>query len=135
MAAKAKAKKAIKAKKDSRAPPASIDGPVILAGQAISSAFPIGAGQPLVLLMPDDWTGPANLKCAYSADGINFYQLYHSGKEWICPCIPNTAWVLETNAWPPNSYIKLTTVFAGQPVIQEADRAIQIVTAKQIAAR
>ena len=112
-----------------KAPPASVGGPVIPAGQAISGAYPIGAGQPLIVLMPDEWTTPANLKCAYSIDGIKFYQLYHSGKEWICPCIPGTAWVLETNLWPPNSFIKLMTVFGGEMVIQEADREIQIVTA------
>ena len=98
------------------------------AGTAITNVVSIGNTQPLVLLMPDDWTAPANLKCLYSYDSTNWYQLYHSGKEWVAPCVPGTAWVLDVNLWPKASYIRLTSVFGGEPVNQEADRVFQIVT-------
>lgn len=100
----------------------------ILAGAPISNVIDIGNAQPLVLLMPDDWTHPANLKCLYSADSTNFYILYHSGKEWTAPCVPKSAWVLEPNLWPKASFIRLVSVFGGVEVNQEAERTFQIVT-------
>jgi hypothetical protein len=98
------------------------------AGTAISNVINIGTAQPLVLIMPDGWTQPANLKCIYSPDSTNFYQLYHSGKEWMAPCVPNSAWVLELNAWPKGSYIRLLSVFGGEPVNQEEERVFKIIT-------
>jgi hypothetical protein len=98
------------------------------AGTPISNVIDIGNAQPLVLIMPDDWTQPANLKCLYSPDSTNFYQLYHSGKEWIAPCVPKSAWVLETNLWPKASFIRLVSVFGGQEVNQEEERVFQIIT-------
>jgi len=98
------------------------------AGTAVTNVVSIGNVQPLVLLMPDDWTQPANLKCLYSYDSTNWYLLYHGGKEWVAPCVPQSAWVLETNLWPKASYIRLLSVFGGEEVNQEAERVFQIVT-------
>jgi len=105
-----------------------ISGPVFDAGSAVSNVVSLGNATAYIILMPDDWTQPGNIKCAYSPDSTNFYQLYVSGKEWVSPCIPNAAMVIDNRMWPKGSFFRFTSTFGGEPVNQEAERVFKIVT-------
>lgn len=111
-------------------------GPVIAAGEALSSALDCSAGTIVQLFMPADWT-PANLTFQLSGDGVAYRDFFTSdGVEVLIPVVAGTTIVLiegtsslSQTRLPPFSgakWLKLRSGPRERPVIQTAQRAFAV---------
>jgi hypothetical protein len=99
----------------------------IAAGQALSSAGDISAGNVTMLLMPTAWTG-ANISFAISEDNITYRDLYDAnGNEILRPTGPNRALNVDPGYTSGSLWVKIRSGPAANPVNQAADRAVVLV--------
>lgn len=71
-----------------------LNGPIILAGEALSDGIDCSAGEIVRLTMPAQWS-PANLSFQISSDGNGYNDLVtFDGTEVIMPVVPGSAVVL-----------------------------------------
>jgi len=107
-------------------------GPVFQAGQFMSDTFSLGQLDPFILITPDAWTAPANLRVMFSPDGVTFHTVYFDGAplEVACP-VPNHAVKLrqELREWPNGTYLKFLSAYNESMVIQTALRTFKLYAA------
>jgi len=113
-----------------------LNGPVIAAGESLSSGLDCTSGRLVRLTMPGAWTG-ANLSFQISSDG-NFYNDLFSvdGSEIIIPVAPGTAVVVAQlgAALEAIQFLKLRSGSRNYPVVQPAQRdfavAVEVAAAR-----
>jgi hypothetical protein len=99
----------------------------ILAGQAVSSAGDVSAGNVTMLLAPVDWT-PANISFQLSEDNVTFRDLFDTdGKEVLKAMGPGRAMNVDTSYTAGSLWVKIRSGPRDNPVPQAADRAIILV--------
>jgi hypothetical protein len=77
-------------------------GPIIEAGESLSSGLDCSGGTIMRITMPLVWTS-ANLSFQISTDGVDYNDLFnHTGGEIVVPVVPGTAVVLA----PLGDYLK-----------------------------
>jgi hypothetical protein len=97
----------------------------IRAGESLSDAIDCGTGAPVFIHMPDEWTS-SRISFQVSPDGTNFKNLFDSNAREIAFNVrAGSSMALETG-WTPVLYLKLRSGTCDLPVLQEADRQIEI---------
>jgi hypothetical protein len=102
-------------------------GPVFQAGQYISDSFFLGQIDPFVIIAPDAWTGPANLRFLFSPDNITFYPVWAEQRAYEVICPAGAAIKLEKKDWPNGTYLKFVSSFGGANVAQTAQRTFKVI--------
>jgi hypothetical protein len=110
---------------------AFISGPVIAAGQSLSSVLDLSKASDLGLrriTMPAQWTGTAWLTFQFSLDNANFHEVvWPDGSPLIVTVVPNATAFLRHDVWRLG-YFKFRSGSAANPVIQTAARTFQCAT-------
>jgi len=103
-----------------------INGPIIAAGEWLSSAVDCSAGRIMRITTPAEWTG-ANISFQISTDGNGFEDLYLSnGSEVVIPCGPSRAIAIDDMGWPQAVHLKIRSGTAQHPIQQESSREFSI---------
>ncbi len=105
-----------------------LNGPIIAAGQSLSSGVDCTGASILRITMPAVWT-PANLSFQISTDGVFYNDLFRGdGTEIIVPVVPGTAVVLAQlkDYLEAIGYLKVRSGSRGWPIIQPAQRDFAI---------
>jgi hypothetical protein len=123
-----------------------IAGPVIEAGQSVSSAIDCTEGQPVRITMPPEWNTAA-LTFQISDDGEAFNNLYDLDREIrIKPAVAGSAIALPTEAsaidqsgrakppLPAGVHLRIRSGTAASPVIQTARREFTVTIETAVAA-
>src|SRR5262245_40482065 len=105
-----------------------LDGPVIQAGQSLSAALDVSAGQIMRIIMPPAWDG-ANLTFQSSPDGVTFYDLRGvNGQELTLAVVPGSVVALSSvTDYLKEWHIKIRSGSAAAPVVQSAIRNFKTV--------
>ena len=114
-------------------------GPVIAAGEALSSALDCSAGTVIQLFMPADWTA-ANLTFQISGDGVAYRDFFTvDGVEVLIPVVAGSTIVLSSGVsdlsqarLPPFTgakWLKLRSGPRARPVAQIAQRDFAVMLA------
>ena len=100
-----------------------LEGPVITAGESLSSGLDCSAGQIVKITFPFTWTH-ADITFASSSDG-NFYNdlMHPNGLEISCAVFPGTAVI---GLGLVRGFIKIRTGSRDRPVIQTEDRSLRL---------
>lgn len=110
-----------------------INGPIIAAGQSLSSAVDCTAGQIIRITTPAAWDG-ANISFQVSGDGNGFNNVYNlDGEEIVIPCGASRSIVLTTSVTSATIspqfdgvWLKIRSGKASYPVPQTAQREFAI---------
>jgi hypothetical protein len=99
----------------------------ILAGQSLSSAADLSAGNMVMLLTPPAWTS-ANISFQVSEDNVTYCDLYDSnGNEILKAMASNRAINVDPSYTSGSLWIKIRSGPGANPVTQAADRIFTIV--------
>jgi hypothetical protein len=101
-----------------------LNGPVIEAGQSLSSGLDCTAGTIVRLTMPAVWSG-ANLSFQISSDGQGYNDLFAiDGKEIVIPVVAGTAVVVAplSDYLKAVAFLKVRSGTRSHPVIQPEKR-------------
>jgi Collagen triple helix repeat (20 copies) len=110
-----------------------IQGPTILAGQSLSEAIDLREGAIVRVAMPMAWEATnVPLTFQFSADGVNFRDLYFTdGKEVALNVVPG-ATILIPDTWSLQfGYVKFRSGTSSRPTNQSADRRFYVVAVPQ----
>jgi hypothetical protein len=111
-----------------------VNGPIIAAGESLSSAVDCSAGLPVRITMPADWTA-AGLSFQMSSDGNFFNDCFDStGHEIVMTVIPGTAVPIPVHWGNMMGWVKFRSGPRENPVPQEAKRDFSIAMSKSPAA-
>jgi hypothetical protein len=108
-----------------------LNGPVIMAGESLSEALDVRAGQLVRITMPGEWT-EAPLTFQFSTDGMFFNDMFGiDGFEVTVPVVvPGSGVIIPADVGRAMNYIKFRSGTRGNPVPQEKETwfAIAVVT-------
>jgi hypothetical protein len=103
-----------------------INGPVIAAGESLSSGVDCSAGRIIRITTPAGWTG-ANISFQVSSDGLGYEDLFTAaGNEVTIPCGPSRAISISQQEWPEAVHLKIRSGRRDNPVPQAAQREFSI---------
>ena len=109
-----------------------LNGPVIEAGQSLSSGIDCTAGEIVRLTMPAAWSG-ANLSFQISSDGNGYNDLFRAdGTEIVVPCVAGAAVVLNqpSDMLRAVAFLKIRSGSRQWPVAQAARREFSVAVYK-----
>ena len=110
-----------------------LNGPVIAAGQSLSSGLDCTAGRLVRITMPAAWTG-ANLSFQISSDGAFYNDLFTiDGTEIVIPVVPGVAVVVAQLGASLDAiqFVKFRSGSRQWPVIQAAQRDFAVAVDRQ----
>ena len=103
-----------------------LDGPVIAAGQSLSSALDCSAGVIQRIYAPRNWT-PANITFQLSFDGTNWSELADRSGNTVTAAVVPSAVVVVAEPMRKLQFLKIRSGTKSQPINQAALASFKVV--------
>ena len=104
-----------------------VNGPVIEAGESLSTAVDCSAGRLVRITTPAGWGAGAPITFQVSSDGLGFNDLYdEDGREVQFLIGPNRAIFMASTYWENFPHLKFRSGRSQYPIIQEERREFAV---------
>jgi hypothetical protein len=104
-----------------------LDGPLIAAGESLSSGIDCSAGPLVRITMPAEWEPSANLTFELSSDGTYYNPLYDvKGNEITIVVVPGSAVRIPLEWSTLIAFIKFRSGTSKHPVVQKEGRLFAV---------